>query len=199
MRAIRWYSSCAAANLDAVGRVADDIAVLVSTCPSARFSASLTQTAGARDERIVAALTARLGDIPLRVVDARYEPQADEPLWFEVALYDTETTVAEWDVEVYVVDKRACLPSVPARPAPAPKDAHTRRLEGRVQKLALELREAAEASALAERRLQEALSANEELASTVKGLVELNVQILAKSKALAAENKRLRGSLVHPH
>ena len=199
MRAIRWYSSCAAANLGAVRRVADDIAALVSTCPSARFSASLTQTAGARDEGLVAALTARLGDIPLSVADARYEPQPDEPLWFEVTLYGAETTVAEWDVEVYVVDKRACLPSVPARHAPAPKDAHTRRLEGHVQKLALELREAAEASALAECRLQEALAANEELASTVRGLVELNVQILAKSKTLAAENKRLRGSLVHPH
>ncbi len=198
MRAIRWYSSCAAANLDAVGRVADDIAALVSTCPSARFSASLTQTAGARDERLVAALRTRLGDIPLSVADARYEPQPDEPLWFEVALYEAESTVAEWDVEVYVVDKRACRP-IPVRPAPAPKDAHTRRLEGRVQKLALELREACEAGALTERRLQEALATNEELASTVRGLVELNVQTLAKSKALAAENKRLRGSSALKH
>ena len=198
MRAIRWYSSCAAANLDAAGRVADDIAALVSTCPSAHFSASLTQTAGARDEGLVAALRTRLGDIPLSVADARYEPQPDEPLWFEVALYGAESTVAEWDVEVYVIDKRACRP-IPARPAPAPKDAHTRRLEARVQKLALELREAAEAGALTERRLQQALATNEELASTVRGLVELNVQTLAKSKALAAENKRLRCSIVHPH
>ncbi len=42
-----------------------------------------------------------------------------------------------------------------------------------------------------ERKLREALNANEGMAETIAGLVQLNIEILAKSRTLAAEYRRI--------
>lgn len=206
---VRWYSSCAAVRLTAIGKIADELVALVPASPTG-LSVSLNQTAGERDERIVAALRERLRDVdvPLSVPLTRYEPQPDEALWFEVALHRAgdgpggERVVAAWNAEVYVVGKRAPTRSVAPEPGPDPR---TRALEAQVRALTEEgrrrtreiralsdtLTEQSLARRADERKLREALDANEQMAETIAGLVQLNIEILAKSKTLAAEYRRV--------
>ena len=201
---MRCYSSCSAAGVTVVGKIADAIVALIPANPAAFVS--LNQTAGRRDERLVAALRSRLGSVPLSVLVTRYEPQPNEALWFEVDVTVGAGVVAAWSAEVYVV---GC-----AVPAPRElRDAHTRRLEAQVRALSDDLRRRArEIRALSdtlratesatqkerracERQLRAALDANEELAGTVAGLVQLNTKILAKSRTLAAEYTRVSRAL----
>jgi hypothetical protein len=204
---VRCYTSSRdAAGLTVIGKIADDVVALVSPVgPAVRFSVSLNQTAGERDERIVAALRERLGtvDVPLTVPITWYEPQPNEATWFDVALHRGclcgGCPVAEWSAEVYVVDRCAATRSV------APTGPDTRRLEAQVRALSdegrrltrenraanatiTELREQRRAD---ERKLREALNTNEGMAETIAGLVQLNIEILAKSKTLAAEYRRI--------
>ena len=203
---VRCYTSSRDACLTVIGGIADDVVALVSPVgPAVRFSVSLNQTAGERDGRVVAALRERLGAVPLTVQVTCYEPQPNEALWFDVALHRdpgaTGCPVAEWNAEVYVVDKCAYAETRCVSP-PGPD---TRRLEAQVRALSdegrrlarenratnntlMELREQRRAD---ERKLREALNDNKGMAETIAGLVQLNIEILAKSKTLAAEYRRV--------